>query len=151
LLDIYLLRPDNLLISCNIIPEIRDHSGVLLEVEWDGSCRQPRFERLVPVYHKKDVIGLQTFFREKFHLWTNNGSCVEEVWESYKAIVFEGMERFVPHKILGKNPDPEYYNREVKRLKVKVRKAYNRGKQGEHYLAQFKRFSEELLAAKRKS
>jgi hypothetical protein len=30
--------------------------------------------------------------------------------------------RYVPHKILGKNPDPEYYNKEVKRLKVKVRK-----------------------------
>jgi hypothetical protein len=30
------------------------------------------------------------------------------------------IERFVLHKILKKeNPDPEYYNKEVKRLKVK--------------------------------
>jgi hypothetical protein len=32
-----------------------------------------------------------------------------------------------------------------------VRKAYNKRKQGEHYQAQFKRLSKELLAAKRKS
>jgi hypothetical protein len=69
-----------------------------LEVEWDGSCRQPRLERLVPVHHKTDVIGLQTFFREKFPLLANNGSCIEEVWESYEAIVFEGMELLYPIK-----------------------------------------------------
>jgi hypothetical protein len=29
-------------------------------------------------------------------------------------------------KYWGKNSDPEYYNKEVKRIKVQVRKAYNR-------------------------
>jgi hypothetical protein len=38
------------------------------------------------------------------------------------------------------NPDPEY-NKEVKRLKVKVRRAYNRRKLGEHYQAELKRLS----------
>jgi len=33
LLDIYLLRPECSLISCNILPGISDHNGVLLEVE----------------------------------------------------------------------------------------------------------------------
>jgi hypothetical protein len=37
--------------------------------------------------------------------------------KNFKGIVFEGIERFVPHKILKPNPDPEYYNKEVKRLK----------------------------------
>jgi hypothetical protein len=36
------------------------------------------------------------------------------------------MNVFVPHKMLRKNADPEYYNRKVKSLKIKVRKAYNR-------------------------
>ena len=39
LLDIYLLRPESLLISRNILPGISDHNGVLLEVEWDENCR----------------------------------------------------------------------------------------------------------------
>ena len=34
LLDIYLLRPESLFTSCNILPGIIDHNGVLLEVEW---------------------------------------------------------------------------------------------------------------------
>jgi len=35
LLDIYLLRPESSLISCNILPRISDHNGGLLEVEWE--------------------------------------------------------------------------------------------------------------------
>jgi hypothetical protein len=40
------------------------------------------------------------------------------------TIVYEGMEYFVPHKTLRKNLDPEYHNKEIKRLISKVRKAY---------------------------
>jgi hypothetical protein len=49
-------------------------------------------------------------------------SCVEEIWKCFKEKVFESFDRFVPHKILRKIPDTEYYNKEVKRLKVKVRR-----------------------------
>jgi hypothetical protein len=56
----------------------------------------------------------------------SNGRCVEEVWNNFKNIVLESIERFIPHKILRKNSDPEYYNKEVKKLKLKVRKACNR-------------------------
>jgi hypothetical protein len=40
----------------------------------------------------------------------NNGSCVEDMRKNFKDIIFEGIERFVPHKILKPNPDLEYYN-----------------------------------------
>jgi hypothetical protein len=135
LLDIYLLRPESSLISCNIVPGVSDHNGVLLEVEWDKNCREPQVERTVPVYRKTDVLGLQTFLREKLELWAGNGSCVEEIWYSYKDIIFEGIKRYVPKKTLSKTPDPECYNGEVKRLKVKVRKAHNKRKFGQHYQA----------------
>jgi len=78
-------------------------------------------KQLIPMYHKTDVLGLQNFLRDK--LPTNNGSCVEDIWKNFKDIVFEGIECFVLHKILKPNPDPEYYNKEVKRLKVNVRRA----------------------------
>ena len=106
LLDVYLLRPESSLVSCNILPGISEHNGVLLEVEWDENCREPKVERIVPVYHKTDVSGLQTFLREKFNLWAGNGSCVEEIWKSYKDIIFEGIKRHVPKKILSKNSGP---------------------------------------------
>ena len=35
LLDIYLVRPDCELISCETVQEISDHCRVLLEVEWE--------------------------------------------------------------------------------------------------------------------
>jgi hypothetical protein len=54
--------------------------------------------------------------REEYGTWASNGSSVEEIWNNFKKIVSECIERFVPHKILRKNPDPEYYSKEVKQL-----------------------------------
>jgi hypothetical protein len=73
------------------------------------------------------------------------------MWKSYKDIIFEGIKRYVPYKILGKNLDPEYYNKEVKRLKVKVRKMYSKRKLGQPYQRELKSLSEELLVAKKKA
>jgi hypothetical protein len=78
-------------------------------------------------------------------LWAANSSCVEEIWKSYKEIVFESIECFVPHKILRKILDPEYYNGEVKQPKVKGRRAYNTRKLEEHHQVGL---SKQLLAAK---
>jgi hypothetical protein len=52
-------------------------------------------------------------------------------------------------KYLEKNSDPEYYNKEIKRLKSKVRKAYNRRKLGVYYIEELKQLSKQLLAAKK--
>ena len=76
---------------------------------------------------------------------------MEDIWESYKDIIFKGIKRYVPHKILGKNPDPEYYNKEVKWLKRKVRKMYNKRKLGQTYQQKLKRLAKELLVAKKKA
>ena len=108
MLDVYLLRPESSLISCNILPRISDHNWVLLEVEWDENCQEPKVERVVQVYHKTDVLGLQAFLWEKFNLWAGNGRCVEDIWKTYKDIIFEGIKHYVPQKILSKNLDPEY-------------------------------------------
>jgi len=75
---------------------------------------------------------------------------VKEMWNNLKDTVSENFERFVPHKILLKNPDPEYYSKKVKRLKIKVRKTYNRRKLGQHHLQEQKRICKELLEAKKK-
>jgi hypothetical protein len=93
------------------------------------------------LYHKENVLGLQTFLRDKFAIWASNGRCIEEVWTDFKNIIPENIERFIPHKILKKNSDPEYYNKEVKKLKLKlkVRKAYNRRKLGQQYREELKR------------
>jgi len=75
--------------------------------------------------------------------------CMEEIWKRFKETVFKSINRFVPHEILRKNPNPEYYNKEVKWLKVKVRRAYNKRKLGQQYQVELKGLSKELLAAKK--
>ena len=89
---------------------ISEHHGVILEVELEESCCILQVETLVPVYHKIDVLGLQTLLRDKFGIWANNGSSVEEILNNFKDIVSESIKRFVPHKVLRKNPDPVYYS-----------------------------------------
>jgi hypothetical protein len=50
----------------------------------------------------------------KANIWASKGRCVEEVWTNFKNIILESIERFIPHKILRKNSDTEYYNKEAK-------------------------------------
>jgi len=83
---------------------------------------------------------LQAFIRYKFNLWAGNGSYVEEIWKNFKDKIFEGIKCYVPQNILNKNPYPEYYNKEVKRLKIKVRKMYNKRKFWQLYQAEMKFF-----------
>ena len=94
---------------------------------------------------------MQAFLWEKFNLWAGNGSCVEEIWKSYKDIIFEGIKRTETQKILSDNPDPEHYNKEVKRLYGKVRKLYNKTKFGQPYGADLKQISKEFLVTKKKA
>ena len=96
LLDVYLVRPESSFTSSRIVQGISDHYGVMLEVEWEQSGCKPQVERVVPVYNKIDVLGLQTFLRDKFAVWASNGSCVEEIWNNFKNIVYECIESFVP-------------------------------------------------------
>jgi len=140
-----------LLISCNIFPRISDHNGVLLEVEGDEICWKPEVERIVPLYHKTDILGLQAFLQDKCNLWAGNGSCIEEIWKNFKDIIFKGIKCYVPQKILSKNLDPEYYNKEVKQLKIKVRKMYSKRKFGPPYQVELKHLSKELLVAKKEA
>ena len=55
------------------------------------------------MYHITDVVGLQDFLREEFNLWAENGSWVEETWESYKDVIFEGIKRYEAQKIEEKS------------------------------------------------
>jgi hypothetical protein len=89
-------------VSCNIMQGISDHCGVLLEVEWSEIGLATQVERLIPVYHKTDFLGLQTFLRDKFARWAGNGSCVEEIWKNVKEIIFESIAPFVPQTITKK-------------------------------------------------
>ena len=149
LLDVYFVRSVSSVHSSGIVQGVSDHLAVILEVKWEDTCTEPQVERAVPVYIKTDVSGLQTFLRDEFVAWEGNGSNVQEIWNNFKNIVYESTERFVPHKTHRKNSDPEYYNKDIKRLKSKVTKEYNRRKLGVHCTEKLRQLSKQLLAAKK--
>ena len=53
---------------------------------------------------------LASFSSGKFNLCAGNFSCVEEIWKSYKGIIFESINHDVTQNFLIKNPVPDYYN-----------------------------------------
>jgi len=119
-----------------------------LFVKWKETCRETQAERLVPLHNKTDIIGLQTFLWNKFETWVSNGKSIGEIWNNFKNIVQESIELYVQHNKLRKNSYPEYYNKEIKRLKTNVRKVYNKTKLGGPYTDKLKHLSNHLLAAK---
>jgi hypothetical protein len=82
LLDVYLVRPESSLTASSIVQGINNHYGVILEVEWEENCCVPQIERLVSVYHKTDVLGLQTHLRDKFGKWAK----MVVAWRRYGKI-----------------------------------------------------------------
>ena len=108
LLNTYLVWRESALTSCSNVQGISDQCGVLHKVEWGENCCRHKVERSVPVYHKTNISSLQRFLRSKFASWASNGETA-----------FESIDHFVPYKIMRKNP--EYYNKEVKQLKAKVK------------------------------
>jgi len=87
LLDVYRVRPESALTSFSNIHRIREHCGILLDVEWGENYREHQVEKKAPVYHKTNVTGLQSFLRSKFASWASNSRCVEEMWKSFKETV----------------------------------------------------------------
>ena len=103
ILDVYLVRPDCSFTSSSIVQGISDHHKAMLEVDWEENSIVPQSESLIPVYYKTDVVGLQTFLRDRFSVWANNGSSVWQVWNNFQSILHDSVERFVPLNLLKTN------------------------------------------------
>jgi hypothetical protein len=58
LLDVYLVRPECAFIIGDTVQGISDHYEVLLEMEWVENGYMTQGKRLVPAYHKTNVVGL---------------------------------------------------------------------------------------------
>ncbi len=59
--------------------------------------------------------------------------------------------KFGPHKLFKINSDPKFYNKDIKRSKAKVRKAYNKRNLGTHLMDRLKQLSKRLLSAKKRA
>jgi hypothetical protein len=66
LLDVFMVRPESVVTYSGVVQGISDHQAVILEVKWKEMCRETQAEKLVQVYSKTDIIGLQIFLWNKF-------------------------------------------------------------------------------------
>ena len=58
--------------SCGTVQGISDQCGALLDVEWADKFSVTQEKRLVPAYHKANVLGLQQFLRDKLPAWAED-------------------------------------------------------------------------------
>ena len=96
---------------------VSDQNGVSLETEWNKICRESKFGRIVPSYHKIDILGSEAFLQDKFKLLGGNDCSEEDTWKKFKNKIFEVIKRYVTQKGLSKNWEIIYYIKEPKRLK----------------------------------
>ena len=66
-------------------------------------------------------------------------------------IILTGIHKFIPVKHLSDNPDPEYCNKEIRKLKRKLRKSYSQRKESVVKQTKFTQLAKELLNAKKKA
>jgi len=102
-----MVRPESVVTYSGVVHGISDQQPVILVAKWKEMCRETQAERLVQVYNKTDIVGLQIFLWNKFEAWANNGKSIEEIWNNFKNIVQKSIEIFVSHKKRRKNLDPE--------------------------------------------
>ena len=101
LLDVYLVRAESSFTSSTIVQGISDHSRVILEVEWEESGCEPQVEGVVPLHNETDVRG----YKPSSAINSQYGQATAvawRIWNNFKNIVYECIERFVPRKNLEK-------------------------------------------------
>ena len=104
-MDVYSFRLKSSVTFSSIVEGISDYYGVILEVEWEDNCCEPRGEMV--------VLGLKNFLCDKFAGWASNGISVE-IWNNLRNIVYESLESFVPHKTITKNRTLNITRRKLK-------------------------------------
>jgi hypothetical protein len=148
-LDVFLVRPQELDGQVELIEGISDHKGVILEVNINRKKNKDCSGKVSWLYSKTDKAGLSNFLHENYKHWASRGENVEEVWKNFKALVEESKIKFIPFKILTKNPDPEFFTKHLKMVKRKCRKLYTHRNKNKQTKEAFKKISNELKQKKK--
>jgi hypothetical protein len=78
------------------------------------------------LYTKANLEGFRNHILGKFAEWVSSTATINDRWNSFKAILFEARELYVPSKLVKHNSDPIYFNMHVRNLKARCRREYNK-------------------------
>ena len=129
-IDVFLVRPTEIFSNLEVIQGISDHNAICMEIFWDRKHTPNIPNRDFRLYKKADVGAFQNFLRENYGEWASKGATVEEVWNGFKSILNYAVDRYVPSKHTKENGDPEYYNKTIRKLKIRARKLHKYKNQG---------------------
>ena len=147
ILDVFLVSPPEIVIGSLVEPGISDHKLITLDITVGNiPPSPPKPDQQAWNYSKVDLPGITSFLQESFHEWSTQQGDINNYWTSFKTLLDLARTRYIPQRRLRRNGDPVYYNKEVKALKIKCRKAYpeRRSKQEE-----FKNLVKKLNEAKK--
>ena len=108
-----------------------------MDIYWKEH-RKKAERKCVRLFRKANVTGYKDYLLKNFVEWACKGGNVDEIWCNFKTILSDAIERFVPKKLLSRNPDPEYYNYAVKKLKKKARRLYHQRHKGTQFMEKHK-------------
>ena len=100
-----------------IVPGIADHDIVVADVNVKPQLRQQQ-PRSVPLYRKADWDSFRKYFSEFASglILNYKNKTVEQLWDSFKSAVNEGISKFIPIKRFGAKKSLPWITLELKRL-----------------------------------
>ncbi|KAF4530422.1 hypothetical protein B566_EDAN018521 [Ephemera danica] len=152
LLDVILVRPDDIVYSSEVIDGISDHKIAIVELQYTlDTKREEGCEESIYQYHRADKEKIQSMLEEKYLAWRENlqGKSVDKMWQEYLEICREAGNRFIPTKARKKNSDPAYYTAKIRSLKRRGRRTNIKRKRGRATKDEMRQIEHELEGEKR--
>jgi Reverse transcriptase (RNA-dependent DNA polymerase)/Endonuclease-reverse transcriptase len=147
LLDVVLIKPENLWMDTEVIKGFSDHDIPIVTLSYPATKNETQ-ERKIFNYNRADQVGIMTRLEERLKDFIMLPGNINEKWQLYKEIMTEIQKDFIPEKTMRENRDPAYYNKEVKTLKRKARRIYNKYKRNKKKTSELENVRNELEEAK---
>lgn len=153
LLDVVLLRPQELLIKSRVVDGISDHKVPIVTIALNAGTQRRQGKK---VYYYKNVQAkeVQKEFKKRLGEWVKiEEDDVEGMWSGFKKVYEEVRDTLVPSKILGRSTDPPFYDKNVKMLKKRGRKLsawYKRTGKGGDKIKEIRRQTEKAKSKAKK-
>ena len=121
LLDVVLLRPQELFVRSRVVEGISDHKVPIVMISM-GVDNSSSSGKKIWRFKKGNPKEVQRGFDERWDEYSKIDNDVEQLWHSFKTICKDVREDCIPSKILGSNPDPPYFNNKIQKFKKKARR-----------------------------
>jgi Reverse transcriptase (RNA-dependent DNA polymerase)/Endonuclease-reverse transcriptase len=147
ILDVTLIRPEEIWMETTIVDGISDHRIPLVRLMLETE-KEDLQNKQVWYYKRARAKAIREAFKKRYWHWREECSDVENTWENFKKICEDVRTMCVPSKLLTRNPDPPHYDKKVKNLKRKCRKIHNMEKRNILLGARLEKTRKELEKAK---